>query len=95
MKPLAYSLLFFVLIDAFSVGVAVGEPSKSFQAAHRSAPKPETAVGVDTIKPNETDEIAKENSGAWSSLYVGVNAGTSFEATVGKNVLIPLGSGEQ
>ena len=43
------------------------------------------------MKPNEADEIAKENSGAWNSPYVGVNAGTSFGATVGKDVLIPLG----
>jgi len=91
MKPLAYSLLFFVLIDALSVGVAVGEPSKSTRAVHRSALKPETAIGVETLKPNEADEIAKENSGAWNSPYVGVNAGAIFGATVGKDVLIPLG----
>ena len=95
MKPLAYSLLFFVLIDAFSVGVAVGEPSKSTRAVHRSALKPETAIGVEMLKPNETDETVKGNNGDWKSLYVGVNAGTSFGATVWKNVLITLGSGEQ
>jgi len=53
MKPLAYSLLFFVLIDALSVGVAVVEPFKSSRAVHRSGLKPETAIGVETLKPNE------------------------------------------
>lgn len=92
MKSFAVSILLGTLLGTLSAGVVVGEPSKSPKATHRSYAKHETSIGVDTLKANDADEIAKENNSGWNGSYVGVNAGTSFGATVGKNVVIPLGS---
>lgn len=91
MKIPAISIIFGSLLYALSVCVAIGEPSKASQVPHRSSVKPKTAIGVKTIKQSDADEAVKENNGRWNGSYLGVNAGTNFGATAGKNILIPLG----
>ena len=51
--------------------------------------------GVDTITSTEADDKTKKNDSGWNGSYVGVNAGTSFGATAGTNVVIPLGLSDQ
>ena len=62
-------------------------------AKHHSAAK-STMIksgGVETIKPQEAP--AKDSDGnGWNGAYVGVNAGRSFGATAGTNVVVPFGT---
>jgi hypothetical protein len=47
--------------------------------------------GVDTITPKEADDKTTTNGSGWNGSCVGVNAGTSFGATAGTNVVVPMG----
>jgi hypothetical protein len=48
--------------------------------------------GVETITPQEAPSKETSTGNGWSGAYVGVNAGRSFGATAGTNVVVPFGT---
>jgi hypothetical protein len=78
----------FLLLALF--GVAIAQPSKTPHPMVKS--KSGDVSGVEKITPKEADDKTTTNGSGWNGSYVGVNAGTSFGATAGTNVVIPLGS---
>ena len=82
---------FFLLLAFF--GVAIAQPSKTPHSTVKS--KTNNVSGFDTITPKEADDKTTTNGSGWNGSYVGLNAGTSFGATAGTNLVIPLGSDEK
>lgn len=74
------------------LGIVAAQPSKATHPMVKS--KSDNVSGVDTITPKETDDKTNKNGSGWNGSYVGVNAGTSFGATAGTNVVIPLESSD-
>jgi hypothetical protein len=95
MKATLLYLLIFLgpFLDASSLNTASAQPSKPSHPTIKS--KSANLSGVDTITPKEADDKATKNGSGWNGSYVGVNAGTSFGATAGTNVVVPLGSSNQ
>ena len=88
------SLKTFVLISTF-ISIALWDTvsAKPYKTPHSTVKSKSTNVsGFDTITAKEADDKSTKNSSGWNGSYVGVNAGTSFGATAGTNVVIPLGS---
>lgn len=81
----------FILLSFF--GVAIALPSKTTHSTVKS--KIADVKSVDTIQPKEEDAAKNHNLSGWNGSYVGVNAGTSFGANAGTNLVIPLGSDEK
>jgi hypothetical protein len=50
------------------------------------------AGGVETIKPQEAPSKDAADGNGWNGTNVGVNAGGSFGATTGTNVVVPIGT---
>jgi hypothetical protein len=80
-------------LESASMGTASAQPSKTTHQIVKS--KSGHVNGVDTITPKEADDKNTQKSSGWNGSYVGVNAGTSFGATAGTNLVIPLGSVEK
>jgi len=51
--------------------------------------------GLDMLQPKEADDQGSQKASGWNGSYLGVTAGTSFGATAGTNLVIPLGSDEK
>ena len=79
----------FVLV----LGLAEAEPSKTKHSTVKS--KTGNVTDVDTLQPKEADDKNAQKGSGWNGSYVGMNAGTSFGATAGTNLVIPLGSDEK
>jgi hypothetical protein len=84
------SIIFVMLFSSTSIDMAFAQPSKATHPMVKS--KSGDVTGVDKITPKEADDKDTQKSSGWNGSYVGVNAGTSFGATVGTNLVIPLGS---
>lgn len=93
MNSIKLLLLFSMLICLPTLNTSSAQPSKSSHPTAKS--KSANVNGVDTITPKEADDKATKNGSGWNGSYVGVNAGTSFGATAGTNVVIPLGPSDQ
>ena len=93
MKPYALLALLVLLFGTVSLNTASAKPFKSPPSTVKS--KSTNVSGVDTITPKEADDKTTTNGSGWNGSYVGVNAGTSFGATAGTNLVIPLGSDEK
>ncbi len=84
------SIILAMLVSSASIETAYAQPSKTTYSMVKS--KTGEVKGVDTITPKEADDKTTNNGNSWNGSYVGVNAGTSFGATAGTNLVIPLGS---
>ena len=93
MKPLLPLALSVLLLGIAPSDASSAQPSKATHPTVKS--KSGDVSGVDTITPKEEDDRSSKNGSGWGGSYVGVNAGTSFGATAGTNVVIPLGSDEK
>jgi hypothetical protein len=80
-------------VESASMEIASAQPSKTTHPMVKS--KSGHVSGIDTIAPKEVDDKTINNGNGWNGSYVGVNAGTRFEATAGTNMVIPLGSDEK
>ena len=87
------TICFITFFSAIGINTASAQPSKTTHPMVKS--KSGDVSGVDTITPKEADAKATKNGSGWNGSYVGVNAGTSFGATAGTNVVVPLGSDNQ
>jgi hypothetical protein len=86
LTPIILAILF-----GFSpIDMALAQPSKTIHPMAKS--KAGAVDSVDTLLPKEADDKNSQKASGWNGSYVGVNAGTSFGATTGTNVVIPLGS---
>jgi hypothetical protein len=77
----------------FVLGIAEAEPSKTKHSMVKS--KTGDEIDVNTLQPKEADDKNAHKRSGWNGSYVGMNAGTSFGATAGTNLIIPLGSDEK
>jgi len=93
MKPFAPLVLLVLLLGGTQLDIASAQPSKATHPMVKS--KSGQVSGVDRITPKEADDKNTKNGSGWNGSYVGVNAGTSFGATAGTNVVIPLGPSDQ
>ena len=93
MWPIVFFGLIVSLLGLSSLDRACAQPSKTSHSTVKS--KPTNVTGVDTITPKEADDKTTTNGSGWNGSYVGLNAGTSFGATAGTNLVIPLGSDEK
>lgn len=89
MKPYALLAWLVLLFDSVSLNTASAKPFKSSHSTVKS--KSTNVSGVDTITPKEADDKTTTNGSGWNGSCVGVNAGTSFGATAGTNVVVPMG----
>jgi hypothetical protein len=90
MKPYALLAWLVLLFGTVSLNTA---SAKQFKSSHPMVKSKSGDVsGVEKITPKEADDKTTTNGSGWNGSYVGVNAGTSFGATAGTNVVIPLGS---
>ncbi len=80
-------------LESASMGTASAQPSKTTHPMVKS--KSGHVSGIDTIAPKEVDDKTINNGSGWNGSYLGVTAGTSFGATAGTNLVIPLGSDEK
>ncbi len=83
-------IIFAMLLSYTSVDLAYAQSPKT----NRSIIKPKTEIvnSLNNLQPKEEANKTTKNGSGWNGSYVGVNAGTSFGATAGTNVVIPLGS---
>ena len=82
-----------MLLGSDSMDMAYAQSPK---ATHPMVESKSNNVGdVDTITPKEADDKTNKDGSGWNGSYVGVNAGTSFGATAGTNMVVPLGSSDQ
>lgn len=87
------TICFITVFSAIGLNTA---PAKSAKSTHPMVKSKAGAMsGVDTITSKEAEDKTKKNDSGWNGSYVGVNAGTSFGATAGTNVVIPLGLSDQ
>ena len=93
MWPFVFFGLIVSLLGLTSLDRAWAQPSKTPHPMVKS--KSDDVSGVDTITPKEANDKTSKNGSGWNGSYVGVNAGTSFGATAGTNLVIPLGSDEK
>jgi hypothetical protein len=93
MKPYAPLAFFVLLLSGTSLDTAFAQPSKPTHPMVKS--KSSDVSGVDKITPKEPDDKTTKNGSGWNGSYVGVTAGTSFGATAGTNLVIPLGSDDE
>lgn len=72
--------------------MATAKPSKEIHHSTARAKPTSGRGGVEAITSQEP--ALKETGGAagWNGAYVGVNAGGSFGATSGSNLVVPFGS---
>lgn len=87
------ALFLAILFNLGSFDEAIAQSSKATHPAIKS--KSTNVSGIDTITPKEADDKNTNNGSGWNGSYVGVNAGTSFGATAGTNVVVPLGSSDK
>jgi hypothetical protein len=80
-------------VESASMEIASAQPSKITHPMVKS--KASEVNGADMLQPKEADDRNSPKVSGWNGSYVGVNAGTSFGATAGTNVVIPLGSDEK
>ena len=79
-----------IIFGFASIDMALAQPSKNTHPMVKF--KASDVNGVDMLQPREADDKNSQKASGWNGSYVGVNAGTSFGATTGTNVVIPLGS---
>jgi hypothetical protein len=86
----------FILAIIASQAASLPEPAIAHSSSkHRHKAKPTMVMevgGVETIKPQEAPSQDTGGAVGWSGAYVGVNAGRSFGATAGTNVVVPFGT---
>ena len=87
------SIIVVMLVSSTSIDMTFSQPSKVTHPMVKS--KSGDVSDVDKITPKEADDKDTQKSSGWNGSYVGVNAGTSFGATAGTNLVIPLGSDEK
>ena len=86
------TICFITFFSAIGINTASAQPSKATHPMVKS--KSGDVSGVDTITPKEAEDKTNQNGSGWNGSYLGVNAGTSFGATAGTNVVVPLGSSD-
>ncbi len=79
-------------LESASMGTASAQPLKTTHPLVKS--KSRHVNGPDMLQPQEADDKNSQKASGWNGSYVGVNTGTSFGATAGTNLVIPLGSDE-
>lgn len=87
------SIIFVMLVSSTSTDMAIAQPLKTAHPMVKS--NASDANGVDALHPKGADDKNTQKGNSWNGSYVGVNAGTSFGATAGTNMVIPLGSDEK
>jgi outer membrane lipoprotein SlyB len=84
----------FILAIIASLAASLPEPATAQSSSkHRYKAKSTMVVevgGVETIKPQEAPSKDTGGAAGWNGAYVGVNAGRSFGATAGTNVVVPF-----
>ena len=93
-RPVAKSTPVFALLllglSPVPMESAMAQPSKNLKTTHQTTVKAGQNAGrLETIEPKE--DQGRERGG-WNGSYVGLNAGAGFGATVGTNLVVPLGS---
>ena len=92
-----YKLAVLITLQAVSLaslfGIASAQSPKTTHPMVKS--KSGNVSGVDTITPKEADDKTNKDGSGWNGSYIGVNAGTSFGATAGTNMVVPLRSDNQ
>ena len=84
------SIIFTILVCSSSLDMAYAQSPKAKHPTSNS--KTTNMSGIDTLTPKEADDKNTPKESRWNGSYVGVNAGTSFGATAGTNVVLPLRS---
>ena len=87
------SIIFVMLVSSNSIDMTFAQPSKAKHSMIKS--KAIDVSAADAVQSKEAADKNTQKSSGWNGSYVGVNAGTSFGATAGTNVVIPLGSDEK
>ncbi len=85
----------FILGIVASLAAAIPESVIAQSSSKQRLPAKSTigeVGGVETIKPQEAPSKDAADGNGWTGAYVGVNAGGSFGATAGTNVVVPIGT---
>lgn len=93
MNYISCLLLTATLSSSGLLSTASAQPLKTAHPMVKS--KAGDANGVDALQPKGEDDKNAQKGSGWNGSYVGVNAGTSFGATAGTNLVVPLGSDEK
>ena len=92
MKPFIVFAAIVALAAIPTLATAQASPKAQGPARNRT----KEVGGVETIKPQEAARLpGVADANGWNGPYVGVNAGGSFGATAGSNVVVPFGTSGQ
>ena len=85
----------FIFAILATLVVTLPEPTNA-QSSTMSQPSTKSKAGasggVEAITPQEPPSKETADGAGWNGAYVGVNAGRSFGATAGTNVVVPFGT---
>ena len=87
------SIIFVMLVSSTSMHMAYAQSPKAKHSMIKS--KASDVSGAGAVQSKEADDKNNQKGSGWNGSYVGVNAGTSFGATAGTNLVLPLVSDEK